>query len=271
LGLAALLLALPLPARAQPDSAYRLGPRDVIAIEVAEDPSLATESEVAPDGRVRMPILGPVDVAGLTAEGAARRIQGVLEESLLQRATVTVEIRQYLSSPISVTGAVANPGPINSSGRIPLSAALREAGGVTESHGGEVRIVRQAGNGLSDELTLDLEPILNATDPSLDVPVFSGDRILVPVASDVTVLFIGEVGAPGTVTLKSTERVTLLYAVARAGGLTERASRKIRIKRTGPDGKQVEMRVDYKAILEGEIPDPELRDGDLILVKEAFF
>ena len=265
------ILLLPAAVRAQGAGDYRIGPRDVVAIEVAEDPTLAAEGAVASDGTLELPILGPVELSGLTPPAAAARIKARLEESLLQRATVTVVIRQYLSRPISVVGAVASPGPIGASGRIPLSSALRQAGGVTERHGGEVRISRRASNGLVDELVLELEPLLNATDPAVDIPVVSGDVIRVPVAADITLLFLGEVGSPGTVELKSNERATLLYALAAAGGLTERASKKIRIKRSGPDGRQIEIRVDYDAVLEGEVPDPQLLDGDIILVKEAFF
>jgi protein involved in polysaccharide export with SLBB domain len=76
---------------------------------------------------------------------------------------------------------------------------------------------------------------------------------------------------PGAVTFKSTERLSLLSTIARAGGLTERASHKIQIKREGSGGIVNEIEVDYKAVLSGRTPDPGLQEGDVVVVKESFF
>ena len=65
--------------------------------------------------------------------------------------------------------------------------------------------------------------------------------------------------------------MSLLTAIARAGGLTERASKKIEIKRESADGKMAQFEVDYKAVLSGKLADPLLQEGDLLLVKESFF
>jgi protein involved in polysaccharide export with SLBB domain len=73
------------------------------------------------------------------------------------------------------------------------------------------------------------------------------------------------------VDLKSTERITLLAAIARAGGLTDRASKAIRIKRAEAAAGTPEVEADYKRILAGKDADVELRQGDIVVVKESFF
>ena len=67
------------------------------------------------------------------------------------------------------------------------------------------------------------------------------------------------------------DRPTLLAVIAKAGGLTERASSKIRVRRQAPDGSLNEIEVNYKRILAGKDPDLEMRDGDLVVIKESFF
>ena len=83
--------------------------------------------------------------------------------------------------------------------------------------------------------------------------------------------FLGEVASPGSLSFKNNKRVTLLTAIARVGGLTETASNKLVIKREDETGKRFEINVDYRKLLNGKEPDVELRDGDLIVVKESFF
>jgi protein involved in polysaccharide export with SLBB domain len=81
---------------------------------------------------------------------------------------------------------------------------------------------------------------------------------------------VGEVARNGALTFKSTDRITLLAAISQAGGLTERAASKILIKRNQGAAAQ-EIAVDYKRIIGGKDPDVELREGDVIVVKESFF
>ncbi len=76
---------------------------------------------------------------------------------------------------------------------------------------------------------------------------------------------------PGAVDFKSTERITLLATIARSGGLTDRAAKSIRIKRADAPAGTPEIEVDYKRILAGKDPDVELRQGDIVIVKESFF
>ena len=66
-------------------------------------------------------------------------------------------------------------------------------------------------------------------------------------------------------------RIGLLTAIARAGGLSETASPKIRILRATQGEKREEIKADYRRILSGRDRDVDLVDGDLVVVKESFF
>ncbi len=65
--------------------------------------------------------------------------------------------------------------------------------------------------------------------------------------------------------------MTLLTTLVAAGGLADNASNKILIRRLTPAGERREIVVHYRRILDGDDPDVELVDGDIITVKEAFF
>jgi len=275
-GLAAALMAVALtfpaavPAQNAADPSYRVGPNDEIRVEVLEDQDLNVQRRVASDGSVSLPLIGEVSVEGLTTDEARAHIEAALERDFLRQATVTVSVAVVRSRPITVLGAVQQPGIVYLSGDWRLSQALAAAGGVTESNRGEVEVRRQSSIGLSDTLEVDLHALLRRGDASIDVPVFAGDVVNVHVASDITVYFLGEISSQGAVTIKGNERATLLTAIARAGGLTDRAASKLVIRRNRDGGEPIEIVANFRRILAGADPDIELQDGDFILVKEAF-
>lgn len=253
-------------------SGYRLGPKDLVEIRVLELPEMASlERRVSEKGTINLPFLGEVSAAGLTDAELAARLKTELERQVLQRASVAVQVREFRARPISVIGAVQQPGNLDFAGRWTLLEAITAAGGLTASHGSTVYVLRHADNGLSDQIAIDLDDLLVRADPRVNVPIFPNDLINVPAMLDVTIYFLGEVAQPGALTFKSTERITLLTAVARAGGLTDRAARTILIRREGASGKAQEIQVDYKRVIAGKDPDVQLRAGDVVVVKESFF
>lgn len=249
---------------------YRIGPRDRLAVKVFEVPDLNVERRVSEEGTVALPLLGDFAVGGSTALEAASRLERLLEERYVQRATVSIEILEFRASPITVIGSVQRPGPLEVAGRVSLLEALTAAGGLTGGPGKAIHVLRRASNGLSDQITIDADALLVQGDPKVNIPLFAGDLVNVPVATDVTVFCLGEVEQPGAVTFRSTERITLLAAVARAGGLSDRAAKKLLIKRR-IEGREIEIEADYRAILAGKAVDLELVDGDVLYVKESFF
>jgi polysaccharide export outer membrane protein len=250
---------------------YVIGPKDLVEIRVVELQELNVERRVSEKGTVNLPFLGDVQAAGLTDSELAGRLKADLELKLLQRASVSVQVREFRARPISVIGAVQTPGALEFAGRWSLLEAITAAGGLAPSHGRTVYVLRHADNGLSDQVAIDLDDLMVRADARVNIPIYPNDLINVPATLEVTIYFLGEVSQPGALTFKSTERITLLAAVARAGGLTGRAARKITIRREDIPGKAKEIVVDYKRILAGKDPDVALREGDVVVVKESFF
>ena len=265
------LVAGSLAAQQSARSTYRIGPKDLIEIKVFEVPDLNVELRVEGDGIVRLPLLGELRVEGLTTAQVADQLRAILEEKYIQRASVTVDIREYRSRPISVIGAVPRPGPLTVSGRWTLLEALAAAGGLADDHGDTIFVLRRSDNGLVDQVAINVEDLMVHAKLDVNIPVFTGDLINVPATIEVTVFCLGEVKRPGALTFKSTQRLTLLAAIARAGGLTDRASKTIVIRRHDRSGEDTEIEANFKNIMSGKEPDVELERDDVVLVKESFF
>jgi len=162
-------------------------------------------------------------------------------------------------------GSVAVPGTWK------LLDLLVAQGGLTDNHGDRVYVLRRADNELSDQLVIDVDDLMLHGRPEVNIPIFSGDLVNVPARSTVSVFCLGAVRSPGEIQFSSTERIGLLAVLVRAGGLSDVASKKIRVKRRRGDGFGEEIVVDYKALLAGKIPDPTLAPGDVVVVRESLF
>jgi protein involved in polysaccharide export with SLBB domain len=262
-------VALPLLLADSPVLAWwpHLAPADV-----ARDPIGAmAQRRVTDAGTVDLPLVGEVAAAGMTPAEFAGRLKHVLEQKILHRASVTVELVEVRSKPILVMGAVKTPGNLPFTGRWTLIEALAAAGGLGDGHADVVYILRRASNGLSDQVAVRLDDLLVKGDPRANLPIYANDLINVPGRVAIRIFCLGEVGKPGEVEFSSSDHMTVLSAIARAGGLTERASNKISIKRRRGQTLEQEIVVDYKRILAGKEPDLELKEGDVLVVKESFF
>lgn len=257
-------------AAAQDGSVYRIGPQDKIEVRVDEIPDMqGQELDITENGTVEIPHVGAIRAQGRTERQLADDIRQRLEEAGMRRATVSIRVTRF-SRPVALLGAVVAPGNRSISGRATLLDVLLEAGGPTDDHGPVALVRRRASNGLSDQVEISLHELLEIGDPVVNIPVFSGDVIRVPKAPSVEVSFLGEVRTTGSQTFRGNRPVTLLAAIARAGGLSDAASNKIRILR-GQGSEKQEIVVHYRRILNGVDPDVELRDGDIIVVRESFF
>ncbi len=269
-----LLLVLVRPGFTQSESrypTYRIGPRDLVQVKVFETEQLNGSYRVSEDGDITLPLVGTVQISGLTESEAGNRVQAVLEKDSLQRASVSVQVLEYRSNPISVIGAVRQPGSLSFAGRWTLLEALTAAGGLSNEHGAVLHVLRRSENGLSDQVSIRADDLLVRADPKVNIPIYPGDLINVPGEIEVTVYCLGEVEKPGPVAFKSSQRISLLTALSQAGGVTDRAANKIVIKRTDATGKTREILVDYKRLLAGKDSDVELATGDVIVIKESFF
>jgi polysaccharide export outer membrane protein len=262
---------VPVAAASETVAEYSIGPKDLLEIRVLEVPELNVERRVSDGGFLELPLVGQVPVSGMTATDVRDRVQALLMAKYVNRADVSVTVKEFASKPVSIVGAVHKPGSLNISGRWYILQAITAAGGLTETAGKKIFVLRLAANGLSDTLEIKTDDLLRGNAAQWNILLLPGDTVNIPARRSVRVFCLGQVKSAGAVEFDSDDRISLLSVIAKAGGLTDRASNSIRIKRQGPDGKDTEILVNYRRIVAGKDPDPVLKADDVLIVKESFF
>lgn len=267
------VLAWLTPAAAQKstdkDYSYTIGPGDLLTISVFEVPELNITVRVSEDGTITLPLLGNIKVEGLTRFELERRLAGLLEKSYLKNAQVTIFIKEYQSKKVSIIGAVKNPGNYELIGKQTLLQILSLAGGLTEEATDRIIVIRQYPDGKSKSLMIDLEELMIKGNPKLNIPISSGDIINVPVERFSDIYVFGQVTKPGHIKMKKNSQMTLLRAIAQAGGFTDRARKSAVIIKRMVNNKEIKIKVNIKKILRGKKPDIILEPNDVVFVPES--
>jgi polysaccharide export outer membrane protein len=247
-----------------------VGARDVLDLKVLEDNTMSGRIIVGDDGQIALNIVGKVQVSGLTSTQIESKLEQILEANFLPKATVSVQVVEFASKPISVVGAVVRPGRIGASGNTTLIQAITQAGGLTANHGKELYVLRTARNGLSEQVAINIDELMVTGNADLNIPLSPNDLVNVPIDTPITIYILGEVMRPGKVQFRSSQTPTLLQAIADAGGQTDRASRNVVIKRM-ENGKERQIQVNFRAVIDGKRSDEVLRDNDTVVVRAAIF
>lgn len=248
-----------------------LGPGDVISVRVLEDPKINTDAaRISEDGFITLNVLSRVNVSGLGPNAIESLLESLLEAQFLTQATVTVEVKELASKPISVVGAVVRPGRLTATGTVTLIQAITQAGGLANNHGRELYVLRSGASGITEQLAIPIDQLLVAGNPDYNIPLSPNDLVNVPIETPVTVYVMGEVMRPGKAEFRSSQTPTLLQAIAHAGGPTDRAGREAIITRT-TNGAQERIVINYRDIISGRRQDLLLQDSDTVVLKESFF
>jgi len=251
---------------------YLLGARDLLEVRVLEVPELNVERRISEGGSIDLPLIGQLPVAGLTATGAKERLQSLLQSKYVNSATVSIAVKEYVNKSFSIVGAVQKPGTISVAGHWDLVQAISAAGGLAPTAGRKIYVSRRAQNGLDDTLEVKTDDLFRGGSSHWNITIFPSDIIHVPARTIVRIFCLGEVAQPGAIELDSDDRITLLSVIAKAGGLTDRASSSIRVKRKSEiTGKDEEILLNYRRIVTGKDPDPPLRTDDVVIVASALF
>lgn len=236
---------------------YRLGPGDSIRIDVYDTPELDRTARLNEKGQVGYPLVGTLELGGLTPAEAADRIAARLKaENILRNPQVTVAVEAYRSRRVTVLGAVPEPGEYFLSDERTVVDVLAKAGWVKENGADYVLLTRATSDGES-QYRLTLDALTSGEHRGLQAQ--AGDRLFVPKQQ---VFYIqGAVNNAGSYRFQ--DDMTVMEAISVGGGLTKRGSRgRIEIKRRDDNG-------DVQTF-DAELDD-RLRPNDTVLVKERLF
>ena len=258
-------LLLPSAWAASNNDNYVLRPNDVISLSVYEEQDLSVKVRILKTGQASFPLIGSVDVSGLSVANASEKIRELYEKDYLVNPKLTLAVDEYSTDYVSVIGAVKSSGqlPIPASGNLDLGSAIASAGGVSDNADLQrIQLIRAGGS----SATYTLEQIQGSAGRIVLQP---GDRIIVNESLYVRkyVSILGQVRTPGAVPFPLDGKLDLVTAIAKAGGLTDLANpRKISINRKG-----TVTVVDFKEISQrGDIP-YTLQPDDIITVAERLF
>jgi polysaccharide export outer membrane protein len=265
------LLAQTDPA-SEPGSGYRIGPGDVLQLEVFQLDELDSRARVTEDGHVTLPLLGRVQVGGLGLSEAEALIARMLAEGgLIRDPQVSLFVEDFVSSSVSVQGAVERPGVYPLDRGKTLLEAIGDAGGVKSDRGSRILVIRAGPDGAQERMEIDLDSLIVEGDPSANIPLQARDIVIVPQLAQAQVYVSGAVNKPGAVEFSSADGITVLQAVTSAGGSDPRANlRNVTIVRRSAGGGQERIEVNLKAIKKGKAEDIMLKPNDTVIVGEWF-
>lgn len=210
-------------AGAQTDEAaevYRLGVGDIVELNVLQQPSLDRSLLIRPDGTAVIPLVGEVEMAGLTVADAEILVRQKLRLFNNDIIDVSLTVTEYNALRIYVLGAVISPGSFTFDASPSLWDVLREAGGVDrDANLAAVRVISVDGNETSTR-TYDLSGLVTGTGGTPQVFLNAGDTVIVPggdtanATPESGVQVYGGVLAPGTYPITEPTRLMTVLMLA---------------------------------------------------------
>ena len=239
----------------------RIGAGDTIRITVYQSPDLSLETRVNEGGAISYPLLGRVQLAGLTVTAAEQHIASELKRrDFVKDPQVIIVVTNVRANQVNVLGQVGKPGryPLDLTG-MRLSEVLSLAGGVIAGAGSDTIVLTGTRDGRPFRHEVDLPRLFAPGGAAEDIVVAPGDTVWVDRAPQI--YLYGEIQHTGAMRLE--RGMTLMQAVAAGGGATPRGTLKgIKVTRRGPDGKM--------QTLEPAMEDT-LKDGDVVFIRESLF
>ena len=267
---------------AQQPAAYILGPDDQITVHALLVPEIAEKAiRIESDGWINLPLAGRVKAGGLTASQLEQAIVERLKV-YLEQPQVSIDVTEMKSQPVSVLGAVKNPGVHQLGGPKTLVEVLSLAGGVEVDAGYSVRIARRVNAGalpLPDAqrdatgqfvvAEVGLEDVMDGRHIASTLEIQPHDVITVPRAR--LVYAIGEVKKPGGFVLREKQSVSVLQVLALAEGLSRTAGAgSARVLRPNPaGGPREEIPVNLNQLMAGKCADVALQPDDILFVPNS--
>jgi polysaccharide export outer membrane protein len=242
---------------------YIIGAEDVLDIQVWGSNDLNQTVFVRPDGKLSLPLVGEIAVAGKTVQQLQDHLLAVYDKTV-KGAVVTVIVKEIRSRPVYFVGAFSKPGVMQLTGSMTLLQAVALVGGVTPEADGQRGFLLRG----TRKVPIDFNRLGQQGDRTQNPTLEPGDSVVVPLAEAVYVS--GEVKKPGAI--KYAAELTLMQALTQAGGLTPLAAGgRVDILRGGEKKERIRVDVDRVMRSPDSNRDVRLQPNDLISVPQRRF
>jgi len=163
------------------DASYAVNAGDTLRVYVWNEESLARELLVAPDGHISFPMVGDLDVNGLTTQSIGERISLGLGKYLRDKPQVTVSLMAVNGNRIFVLGTVRRPGQFIITSPTDVMQALALGGGLDEfSSGKGIKVLRRDANGMQRAIKFDYSRVTDGRDLETNILLRANDVVVVP-------------------------------------------------------------------------------------------
>ena len=240
----------------------RLGAGDLIDVSVYDVPELNTRTRVSNSGDIYLPLVDYVHVDGLTIDDAERIVETRLEKGgFVRNPHVQLFIAEYTSDGATVLGEVNRPGVFPVLGEQTLFSLISSAGGLTDRAGKSITVTHRTQPDKPETVALSH----NLEDhPESNIIVHPGDTVMVRRADVIYV--VGDVARPSGILMDNNGHLSVLQAIALAGGPTPTAKLNgARIIRKGSSGLS-EVPVPLKPLLQAKASDIPMEAEDILFV-----
>jgi polysaccharide export outer membrane protein len=252
--------------------AQKIGPRDLIAIQVYDSPELTRTVRVGADGCIRLPMLKQsIKAEGLMPADLETVVADALgDEGIIVEPFVTITVAEYASRPISVAGAVRSPVTFQASSPVTLLEAITRAGGLLPEAGSEILISKTQpgpdGGQASLIQRVAVKSLIDAADPDVNIKLTGGEEIRVPEAGKIFV--VGNVKRPGAFPVQDGSESSVLKVLALAEGLAPDYGKQAYIYRREASGERNEIPIELNKIMDRKAPDAPLLADDVLYVPD---
>ena len=158
---------------------YVVGSENVLQIDVyyGKDEKISQKLKVSSKGYITFPLLGEVEVSGLTVSQLEKKLASLLEKDYIVNPQVSVFVEQY--STVSIFGEVTKPGAYPIEGNMTVVELISKAEGFTKiASPNRVKVIRMQQDGSKEEIKIRVKDIINKQVD--DVPLKAGDVVVVP-------------------------------------------------------------------------------------------
>jgi polysaccharide biosynthesis/export protein len=161
------------------DPGYKIGPQDVLKIDVWREDQLTRTVPVRPDGKITLPLLNDVQAAGLSPMELAGSIREELK-NYINNPQVTVSVTEINSRRVYVNGEVVRAGAFPLLPQMTVLQALSSSGGFTQFARVKNIYVLRTQNGQKIKLPFNYKAAINGKNAEQDIELQPGDVIVVP-------------------------------------------------------------------------------------------
>jgi polysaccharide biosynthesis/export protein len=285
----------------RPSADYPVGPGDLLSVRVLGVTQFDRSTRVSNSGKMSVPYVGVLQVAGMTAFQIENLIaKEIKEKQILTEPWVRVQVAEYNAQPVFIMGEVQTPGQFMINGEMRLLDVISKAGGIRPTAADDAYVIRSRvsapdpnsggkdpedsklpgevvpisdAQGVAKRITININQLTEGSKPELNLPLQGGDIVYIPTAQPKVIYIIGEVAYAGAYVLpRDFSEITATRALAYAGGPRRRSAKtsKAVVVRRNSDGTIKPMEFDIAESIKGHKEDIQMQPDDIIFVPRSW-